>query len=109
MWNILKLEVGQLLTTYALNFLFQSMSEEILQRFINDDSPGSNLIEMTELLQRCGGICSDMDTLHLVVQQLVKDKKAVVVQTEKNEQVTLLTLRRRILLRIFQVHKIVFF
>ena len=82
-----KKKLDQLLTTQPLNFLLQSKSEEILQRFANDDSPGGNLIEMTELLQKCGDICSDMETLHLVVLQLVKDKKAVVVQTERNEQV----------------------
>ena len=64
------------------------MAENILQCFVNDESPGSNLIEVNDLMLRCKHQCADMDTLNLVILQLVKDKKATVVNRENNERVS---------------------
>lgn len=45
------------------------------------------MVEIGDLFSKCSDICADMDTLHLVLQMLVKGKRAVVIQTDRNEKV----------------------
>ncbi len=72
------------------SFSFQLKADEIFERYSADESPGSNLVETSELLQKCSDVCADMDTLQLVVMQLVREKRAVVAVTEKNQQASVL-------------------
>ena len=46
------------------------------------------MIEVGDLLRCCNDLCADMDTLNLIIHQLVKERKATVVVTDKNERVS---------------------